>query len=108
MTEPPYECPTRTTGLLTRLSVLFTLATSSACESSPCWLAITSCPSARRVGISLLKQEPSAHRPWTKTMLGLPWCVTVCSFAELGGETFVPRFPEQNRSPGARKRVKRG
>src|SRR5215475_1444505 len=73
MTEPPYECPTRTTGLLTCFRVLLTLATSSACESSPCWLAITSCPSARRVGISLLKQEPSAHRPWTKTMLGLRW-----------------------------------
>src|SRR5262245_65406502 len=57
MTEPPYECPTRTTGLLTRFRVLFTLATSSASESSPCWLAITSCPSARRVGINLLKQE---------------------------------------------------
>src|SRR6516162_3391897 len=32
---------------------------------------MTSKPSACSVGMSLLKHEPSAHRPWTKTILGL-------------------------------------
>src|SRR5215510_5147027 len=62
-------------GLLTRPRVLFTLSTSPTCESSPCWEAIVSNPSFWRVGISLLKHEPSAHSPWTKTILGL-----VCDF----------------------------
>jgi hypothetical protein len=58
-------------GLLTRPSVRFTAATSPASVSRPYWAAITSCPSARSVGITLLKDEPSAQIPWTNTMLGL-------------------------------------
>ena len=42
-----------------------------AAESRPYLLAITSCPSALNGGINLLKHEPSAQIPWTKTMLGL-------------------------------------
>src|SRR5262245_52928913 len=32
---------------------------------------MTSCPSACRGWINLLKHEPSAHSPWAKTILGL-------------------------------------
>src|SRR6476469_3577586 len=63
-------------GLLTRPSVRFTAATSPSGESRPYWAAITSCPSACSAGISLLKHEPSAQRPWQNTML-------VFSFADM-------------------------
>src|SRR3569833_482235 len=59
------------TGPLTRRSVIFTDATSVARESRQYWAAMTSCPSACRVGINLLKHEPSAQSPCTNTMLGL-------------------------------------
>src|SRR5262249_19665455 len=58
-------------GLLTRPSVRFTVATSSAVVLRLYWAAIHSCPSAWSAGITLLKHEPSAQRPWQKTMLGL-------------------------------------
>src|SRR5262249_11830867 len=58
-------------GLLTRPSVRFTVATSSAVEFRSYWAAIHSCPSACSVGITLLKHEPSAQMPWQNTMLGL-------------------------------------
>ena len=63
MTVPPYECPTRMAGLLTRPSAAFTAATSPFTESRLFWAAITSCPSACSVGINLLKHDPSAQRP---------------------------------------------
>src|SRR3954468_25027828 len=59
------------TGLPTRFSVRFTVATSSTNESSPYWTAITSCPSACNAGMTLLKHEPSAQMPWQNTMVGL-------------------------------------
>src|SRR3954452_20934520 len=59
------------TGLPTRLSVRFTVATSSSNESRPYWTAMTSCPSACNAGITLLKHEPSAQMPWQNTMVGL-------------------------------------
>src|SRR5262249_41958133 len=62
---------TSTTEPLTRPKQRVTHATSHFRESRPCWDAITSWPSACSVGISLLKHEPSAQRPWAKTMLGL-------------------------------------
>ena len=49
-------------GLLTRPSVLLTVAMSFAVVLSPYWAAIT-----------LLKHEPSAHSLWQKTMLGFVW-----------------------------------
>src|ERR1700758_672056 len=58
-------------GLETRPRQRITLSTSLWHESRLYWQAITSCPSARSVGISLLKHEPSAQIPWQKTMLGL-------------------------------------
>src|SRR5262249_10244779 len=58
-------------GLLTRPSVRRTVATSSAVVLRLYWAAITWCPSACSAGITLLKQEPSAQRPWQNPMLGL-------------------------------------
>ena len=63
MTVPPYECPTRMAGLVTRPSAAFTAATSVFSESRLFWVEITSCPSAWSVGISLLKHDPSAQSP---------------------------------------------
>src|SRR4029077_5925362 len=71
MTLPPYEWPTRITGLLTRPIVAFVKATSSAVEFRPYCAAMHSYPSACRGTINLLKQEPSAQSPWQKTILGL-------------------------------------
>ncbi|HZL23998.1 MAG TPA: hypothetical protein VFC05_11780 [Nitrososphaeraceae archaeon] len=47
--------------------------------------AITWCPASFRIGITLLHEEPSAHAPWTRTILVvffvklcIPWdCVKV-------------------------------
>ena len=58
-------------GLETRPSVRITLSMSVWAVSRLYWAAITSCPSARSAGMSLLKHEPSAQMPWQKTMLGL-------------------------------------
>src|SRR5215510_3671301 len=71
MTLPPYEWPTRITGLLTRPMVAFATATSSSVELRPCCDAMHSYPSACSGTINLLKQEPSAQSPWQKTMLFL-------------------------------------
>src|SRR4051794_20509539 len=59
-------------GPLTRPSVRMTVATSRSGVSRPYWAASTWCPSAWSGAITLLKHEPSAQRPWQKTMLGLP------------------------------------
>src|SRR5271167_4081059 len=55
-------------------------------STSPRWLSrpysavITSYPSARSAGISLLKHEPSAQIPWQKTMLLIG--DTICSLLD--------------------------
>src|SRR6267378_6733505 len=59
-------------GLLTLPSVCLTVATSSAVVLRLYWADSTSCPSAWRGVITLLKQEPSAQSPWQNTMLGFP------------------------------------
>src|SRR2546428_11152590 len=82
MTAPPYEWPTRMPGLLTRPSVRFTAATSPASVSRPYWAAITSCPSARSVGITLLKDEPSAQtRGRTRCSAWFAWTYS-CSLRD--------------------------
>src|SRR6266478_5142484 len=91
MTLPPYEWPTRITGLLTRPIVAFVKATSSAVELRPYCGAMHSYPSACRGTINLLKQEPSAQSPWQKTMLGLV-CVGFILFS-----SHVPRLPQNQR-----------
>src|SRR2546421_1158932 len=70
-------------GLSTRLSVWMTVATSPSGVSRPYWAAITWCPSAWRGAITLLKHEPSAQRPWQKTMLGLLCADMDRSFREI-------------------------
>src|SRR5262245_11836058 len=90
MSVPPYECPTRMAGPLTRPSVRLTVATSLLSESRLCWLAITSYPSAWSVGISLPKHDPSAHSPWTNTMLGL---VCIKFLQSRTGSSHRVRFP---------------
>src|SRR6201997_626870 len=70
MTLPPYEWPTRITGLLTRPIVAFVKAMSSAVVLRPYCAAMHSYPSACRGTINLLKQEPSAQSPWQNTILG--------------------------------------
>src|SRR6185369_5196570 len=77
-------------GLLTRPSVRLTVATSPARVSRLCWELITSYPSACKVGMTLLKHEPSAQRPCTKTILGLVCVDIACSF--LASDT-VGRIP---------------
>ncbi len=57
-------------GLETRESVRVTLSMSLWAVSRLYCAVITSKPSARSGGISLLKHEPSAQMPWQKTMLG--------------------------------------
>src|SRR5215472_4440107 len=47
----------------------FTVATSSAAECRGSCTAITLCPASCRIGITLLQEDASAHKPWTKTML---------------------------------------
>ncbi|MEP7044932.1 MAG: hypothetical protein ABI843_17850 [Dokdonella sp.] len=46
-----------------RLREIFRAATSPACVSRPYWAAMTSYPSTCRVGINVLKDEPSAQMP---------------------------------------------
>src|SRR5882724_2023808 len=69
-------------GLSTRLSVRMTVATSPSGVSRPYWAAITWCPSVWSGAITLLKHEPSAQRPWQKTMLGLLFADMDSSFRE--------------------------
>src|SRR5262249_37997318 len=80
-------------GLLTRPSVRLTVAASASRVSRLCWELITSYPSACRVGMSLLKHEPSAQRPWTNTMLGLV-CVDIArSFTAYDIVGRIPTLP---------------
>jgi hypothetical protein len=54
-----------------------TVATSSARERSASCTAITLWPAFCRIGITLFHEDPSAHKPWTKTIFG----VAVVAFA---------------------------
>src|SRR5271156_3771316 len=67
-------------GLETRPRQRITLSMSLWAVSRLYWAVITSCPSARSAGMSLLKHEPSAQMPWQKTMLGLLWGDMASSF----------------------------
>jgi len=63
ITSPPYECPTRITGPPMWSIARFTVATSSAREWRGSCTAITLCPAAVRIGITLFHPNPSAHAP---------------------------------------------
>src|SRR5262245_7046711 len=84
-------------GLLTRASVRFTVATSSAVVLRLYWAAIHWCPSAWSVGITLLKHEPSAQMPWQNTMLGLVPFILLCLLSdscEVNSFVSRPLIPE--------------
>jgi len=66
--------------------------------------AMTSCPSACSVGISLLKHEPSAHSPWTNTMLGLV-CADMWATPSLGMTKDSRHDNDSSVSAGLRGRV---
>src|SRR6266849_3712815 len=91
MTLPPYEWPTRITGLLTRPIVAFVKATSSAVELRPYCAAMHSYPSACRGTINLLKQEPSAQSPWQNTMLVLV-CISLLLRSSVFGLRLLGRL----------------
>src|SRR5882724_13342796 len=112
MTVPPYEWPTRMAGLLTRPSARLTAATSPWTVSRQFWVDSTSCPSACSVGISLLKHEPSAHSPWTNTMLGLV-CVDIMDSCRDHGALLwdhgaLPSTPRQSKISLGPQRRNRG
>src|SRR6516164_3474324 len=70
MTDPPQECPTRTTSPSARSIALLVAVTSSARDVVGFCTEITLYPRSTSGLITLLQQEPSAQSPWTKTIVG--------------------------------------
>src|SRR5262245_10601070 len=70
MTDPPQECPTRTTSPSARSIALLVAATSSAREVVGFCTEITLYPWSTSGLITLLQEEPSAQSPCTKTIVG--------------------------------------
>src|SRR5215467_1129190 len=70
ITDPPQECPTRTTSPSVRSSALLVAVTSSARDVVGFCTAITLYPWSTSGLITLLQEEPSAQSPWTKTIVG--------------------------------------
>src|SRR5262245_6098313 len=70
MTDPPQECPTRTTSPSARSIALLVAVTSSARDVVGFCTAITLYPWSTSGLITLLHEEPSAQSPWTKTIVG--------------------------------------
>src|SRR5215467_2959194 len=69
MTDPPHECPTRTTSPSARSSARLVAATSSSRDVVGFCTEITLYPLSVSGLITLLQQEPSAQSPWTKTIV---------------------------------------
>src|SRR5262249_13532242 len=81
MTDPPQECPTRTTSPSARSIALLVAATSSSRDVVGLWTEITLYPFSISGLITLLQQEPAAQSPWTKTIVSFwfiesPVCAT--------------------------------
>src|ERR1700756_1400010 len=70
ITDPPQECPTRTTSPSARSIALLVAATSSSRDVVGFCTEITLYPLSTSGLITLLQQEPSAQSPWTKTIVG--------------------------------------
>src|SRR5215831_19739580 len=70
MTDPPQECPTRTTSPSARSIALLVAVTSSARDVVGFCTEITLYPWSTSGLITLLQEEPSAQSPWTKTIVG--------------------------------------
>src|SRR5262245_33531148 len=69
MTAPAYACEARTTGPLVRSSTRSNAFTSSLRVVKGIGAAITLNPLACKGRMTLLQLEPSAHAPWTITMI---------------------------------------
>src|SRR5262249_773753 len=96
MTDPPQECPTRTTSPSARSIALLVAVTSSARDVVGFCTEITLYPWSTSGLITLLQEEPSAQSPWTKTIVGFVFMeALVCANAfELSDKT-----PTSNRVP---------
>src|SRR6476469_3237711 len=70
MTNPPQECPTRTTSPSARSNALLVAVKSSARVVVGFCTEITLYPLSTSGLITLLQEEPSAQSPWTKTIVG--------------------------------------
>src|SRR5215813_6032378 len=70
MTEPPYECPTRTTGPETVLRYVEMTAASASRPRSVFGSARTSYPSLSRRSTTPFQLEESAQAPWTSKIVG--------------------------------------
>src|SRR5262244_4389312 len=96
MTDPPQECPTRTTSPSARSIALLVAVTSSARDVVGFCTEITLYPWSTSGLITLLQEEPSAQSPWTKTIVGFVFMeAPVCANA------FEPsdKTPTNNRMP---------
>src|SRR5262249_19033953 len=87
MTDPPQECPTRITSPPERSSALLVAATSSSSDVVGFCTEMTLYPLLTSGPMTLFQQEPSAHSPWTKTIVGFVFLESpVCATA------FAPRI----------------
>src|SRR5262249_43369211 len=96
MTDPPQECPTRTTSPSARSIALLVAVTSSARDVVGFCTEITLYPWPTSGLMTLLQEEPSAQSPWTKTIVGFVFMeAPVCANA------FETRYkmPTNNRMP---------
>src|SRR5215472_3770572 len=96
MTDPPHECPTRTTSPSARSIALLVAITSSSRDVVGFCTEITLYPLSISGLITLLQEEPSAQSPWTKTIVGFVFMEPpVCANA------FEPsdKPPTNNRMP---------
>src|SRR5262249_43305059 len=96
MTDPPQECPTRTTSPSARSIALLVAVTSSARDVVGFCTEITLYPWSTSGLMTLLQEEPSAQSPWTKTIVGFVFMeAPVCANAF---ET-RDKMPTNNRMP---------
>src|SRR5215475_5394911 len=96
MTDPPQECPTRTTSPSARSIALLVAVTSSARDVVGFCTEITLYPWSTSGLITLLQEEPSAQSPWTKTIVGFVFMeAAVCANAFEASD----KTPTNNRVP---------
>src|SRR5215467_11376519 len=82
ITDPPQECPTRTTSPSPRSIALLVAATSSSRDVVGFCTEITMYPLSTSGLITLLQQDPSAQSPCTKTIVGFLFIESpVCAIA---------------------------
>src|SRR5262249_31426966 len=94
MTDPPHECPTRTTSPSARSIALLVAVTSSARDVVGFCTEITLYPWSTNGLITLLQEEPSAQSPWTKTIVGFVFRPPQFGQMRLDLGTKRPRTPK--------------